>query len=307
MEKELNGVHGVTMKGSDMQKGAVSAFKELMEHKLASKPHIADSLVPTFPVACRRLTPGPGYLEALVEPNVDFLNSGIKRITATGIESNDGTHREYDEIICATGFDTTYRPRIPIIGRGGLNVQEAWKELPTHYMTMAIGPEFPNYFMINGPNSSLGSGSLLVMFEREVDYIVEAIAKMQREGIKAMSVKKEARDDFMEYTTEYFKKTVYSEKCRSWYKAGKEEGPIVALWPGSCLHAIKVLKHPRWEDFDYVQTTQKNRLAWLGSGWTEVEMEEDTPERNTAPYLDEIDVPPVPKGVAAFSATQVIG
>jgi hypothetical protein len=96
-------------------------------------------------------------------------------------------------------------------------------------MSMAIGPDFPNYFIVNGPNSSLGSGSLLVLFEREVDYIVEAIAKMQRENIKAMSVKQGAVDDFMEYVDVYFRKTVYSEKCRSWYKKGLETGYVPFL------------------------------------------------------------------------------
>lgn len=179
---------------------------------------------------------------------MDFVSNGIKRVTETGIEDNDGNHRGYDTIICATGFDTSYRPRIPIgtqpplsaglrapkltrypltrllVGRNGTNVQDAWSNIPTHYMSMAIGPDFPNYFIVNGPNSSLGSGSLLVLFEREVDYIVEAIAKMQRENLKTMSVKQGAVDDFMEYVATYFQKTVYSEKCRSWYKAGKEEG-----------------------------------------------------------------------------------
>jgi len=49
--------------------------------------------------------------------------------------------------------------------------------------------------MINGPDSVIGSGSLLIIFDREVDYIVEAVAKMQRQRIKAMSVKADARDD----------------------------------------------------------------------------------------------------------------
>ncbi|GAA6016737.1 hypothetical protein JCM11491_000226 [Sporobolomyces phaffii] len=296
MEKELNSVHGVTMKGSEMQLGAVEAFRQLMQTKLAKKPHIAEKLIPTFPVACRRLTPGPGYLEALVEDNVDFVSTGIKRITETGIETEDGNHREYDTIVTATGFDTSYRPRIPIVGRNGSNVQDLWADVPKHYLSMAIGPDHPNFFVVNGPNSSLGSGSLLVLFEREVDYIVECIAKMQRENYRTMSVKQEAVDDFMTYIETYFRKTVYSEKCRSWYKKGLEEGPVVALWPGSCLHAIKTLKHVRWEDFDYTSATpQKNRFAWLGTGWTREEMET---EGDTAFYLEGIDVPPVPTASA---------
>ncbi len=27
--------------------------------------------------------------------------------------------------------------------------------------------------------------------------------------------------------------TVYSEKCRSWYKMGAEDGRVVGLWPGT--------------------------------------------------------------------------
>lgn len=61
-----------------------------------------------------KLTPGPGYLEALVQDNVQFIANDIRRITPTGIETVDGSTLEFDTIVCATGFDTSYRPRIPI-------------------------------------------------------------------------------------------------------------------------------------------------------------------------------------------------
>ena len=66
-------------------------------------------------------------------------------------------------------------------------------------------------------------------------------------------------------------KTVYSEKCRSWYKMGKEEGRIVGLWPGSCLHAVRALEYPRWEDFKTEpldSSKTQNRFFWLGDGST---------------------------------------
>lgn len=100
--------------------------------------------------------------------------------------------------------------------------------------------------------------------------------------------------------------TVYTEKCRSWYKLNnQEQGPVVGLWPGSCLHALRALAHPRWEDFEYVylgpelesgegseveegtgeeeregkkeKEGSKNRLYWLGNGmtWCEEKMEGD--------------------------------
>lgn len=292
MERELNSVHAVTLQGSELQTGAMQMFRELMEKKLAKKPHIAKALIPSFAVGCRRLTPGPGYLEALCEDHVDFIPAPIERITATGIQCTDGTSREYNTIVCATGFDTSYRPRIPIIGRNGNNLQDLWDApAPPHYLSMLAGPGHPNFFIVNGPNSALGSGSLLVLFEREVDYIVSCIDKMLRENYRTMSAKQSAVNDWMEYVGAYFPNTVFGTKCRSWYKKGLEEGPVIALWPGSCLHAIETLRHPRWEDFDYTSAgPQKNRFSWVGNGWSPVE----AAGGDTAYYLDEIDYPPVP-------------
>ncbi|KAK4048940.1 hypothetical protein OIV83_004496 [Microbotryomycetes sp. JL201] len=294
LEAELNSVHEVTQKGSALQKMAVEAFKNIMLEKLAAKPEIAKAIIPNFAVACRRLTPGPGYLEALVEPNVGFITDHIAEVTENGIVTVDGTIREYDTIVCATGFDTSYEPRIDIVGRNGTRLSDLWSDVPQHYMSLAAGPDFPNWFIVNGPNSSLGSGSLLVLFERQVDYITEVIAKMQREQLAAISAKADAIKDYMEYIANYFERTVYSEKCRSWYKAGRELGPVIGLWPGSCLHAIKALKHPRWEDFDYQQRGQPNRFAWLGNGSAEEENGPPDSGLDRAFYLNEVDIPPVP-------------
>ncbi|GEM07200.1 flavin-binding monooxygenase [Rhodotorula toruloides] len=281
MEKELNAVHGVTLKGSELQTGAVAAFRELMEKKLETKPDIAKVFIPTFAVGCRRLTPGPGYLEALTSDNVDFVSTGIKRITETGIETNDGKLREYDTIVSATGFDTSFRPRVPIVGKNGSDVRDLWEDIPSSYLSMFVGPDHPNY---------ASSGSLLVVFEKEVDYIVKCLQKMVRENIVTMAAKQEAVNDWQEYVHTYFQKTVFSTKCRSWYKRGLEEGPVTALWPGSVLHGLGTLANPRWEDFHYTRSN-RNRLAWLGNGWSKTELEGG----DTAYYLDEIDYPPVPQ------------
>ena len=66
--------------------------------------------------------------------------------------------------------------------------------------------------------------------------------------------------------------SVYSANCRSWYKLGKQEGRIVGLWPGSNLHAVRALQHPRWEDYEYERVDpEENSLYWLGDGqsWDE--------------------------------------
>ncbi|EPS99506.1 hypothetical protein FOMPIDRAFT_40047 [Fomitopsis schrenkii] len=208
-------------------------------------------------VACERLTPGPGYLEALCADNVDFQPTHIKRVTPKGIELVDGTHTDLDILICATGYDYSFQLDFPIVGPDGATIQEQRKPHPTAYLAICTDG-FPNWFMAVGPNSGLGNGSLLVVIERQVE--VEAARKMQRERLE---VKREAMADFDEYLENNFPTTLFSEKCRSWYKMGNTEGRC------SCLHAARAIEHPRWEGFNYeLLDGINNRMHWLGDGQT---------------------------------------
>ncbi|KAI0372040.1 FAD/NAD-P-binding domain-containing protein [Pilatotrama ljubarskyi] len=268
LETTFNSAYSWTLKGSELQKQTQLQCRENMEKKLAKKPWIAEHLIPDFPVACRRLTPGPGYLEALCEDNVDFVPTPIKRVTERGIETEDGKFQELDVIICATGYDTSYQLPFKILGRGGVDLNEKWKPHPVTYLTIAVD-QFPNMFIALGPNAAVASGMLLPLIEQQIMYAVQATAKMQRERLKSMEVKAEAVRDFDEYLEAYFPRTVFTEKCRSWYKLGKEEGRVTGLWPGSTLQAVKAIEHPRWEDYNYeLADPVKNRFYWLGDGQT---------------------------------------
>ncbi|KAJ8508460.1 hypothetical protein ONZ45_g9267 [Pleurotus djamor] len=279
MESELNVAQEAVMVGTEMQVMGRKFFQETMIQRLSKKPWIANHIIPDFPVGCRRLTPGVGYLEALCEDNVDFVPSHIKRVTSTGIET-------------VNGFDTSYNVDYPFIGKNGVDIREKYTPHPRTYMSVAVDG-FPNWFQGFGPNSGVGAGSLLIILEKQVDYAVAATLKMQRERIKSMEVKKEAVDDFDEYLESWFPKTVFGQKCRSWYKVGKEEGRVVSLWPGSCLHAVDVLSQPRWEDYNFERLDKvvKNRFYYFGCGRTK---NEKIPGGDLATYLDHIDYPEVP-------------
>jgi cation diffusion facilitator CzcD-associated flavoprotein CzcO len=124
-------------------------FKQMMLERLgdsAKAQQIAQWMIPDFPVGCRRLTPGPGFLEALLRDNVDSHWNDIECITEKGIQKKDGTILELDAIFCATGFNTTFKPQFQLVGRNGVNLAEKWeREEPKAYFSVAV-PDFPNYF-----------------------------------------------------------------------------------------------------------------------------------------------------------------
>lgn len=116
-----------------------------MKSELGGDEKLIEALVPKFPVGCRRLTPGIGYLSSLRAHNVRVVTDGIARIVPRGIQLASGEVIEVDALICATGFNVSFCPRFPLIGREG-NLQDIWtKELPKAYMSCAV-PGFPNYF-----------------------------------------------------------------------------------------------------------------------------------------------------------------
>ena len=96
------------------------------------------------------------------------------------------------------GYDTTFQLPLKIVGRNGVELNERWKPHPVSYLSVAVDG-FPNLFMSFGPNSGVGSGSLLALMEFEVMYAVQATAKMQRERLKSIEVKAEALQDFDQY------------------------------------------------------------------------------------------------------------
>lgn len=91
------------------------------------------------------MTPGHGYLEALVADNVTVTRDPIRRFTSQSIETMTGVEYRVDAIICATGFDTSYRPSFPVIGSNGKNLRDEWQDEPRSYLSIAAAG-FPNYF-----------------------------------------------------------------------------------------------------------------------------------------------------------------
>jgi len=240
-----------------------------MAKRLAKRPELLDSIVPDFAPNCRRLTPGPGYLEALTEENVDFVSTPIKRFTSHGIETTDGKIREVDAVICCTGANIDFAPPFSIISRG-VDLKSAWKpngEFGFPYNYLGVGtPGFPNLLYVQGPNAVGPSGTVPQSVETQVTYLSKILRKISSQGIKSMVPSKEATDDFVEYCDAFFETTVFSDECSSWANGGRPGARVHGHWPGSASHLTHIRKEPRWEDWEYEYVTQRNRFGYFGNG-----------------------------------------
>lgn len=197
--------------------------------------------------------------------------------------TDNGVETDLDVLICATGFDTTFKPRFPVIGRDGKNLQEEWKDEPRSYLGLAASG-FPNYFMFLGPNCPIGNGPIIFSIELQGSYFAEFLNRWQKEDIRTYDPKVEAVDDFQEQKDLFVETTVWNTHCQSWYKNPKT-GKITALWPGSTLHYMETLAIPRYDDYN-ITYASKNRFAYMGNGLSQREMD---PNADAAFYIRDHD------------------
>ena len=96
---------------------------------IVSDPATAEHLKPWYRQLCKRPCFHDEYLQTFNRPNVELVTDTITRITPTGIVTADGAEREFDTIVCATGFQTTrYLSAIDVTGRDGVHIGEAWRD-----------------------------------------------------------------------------------------------------------------------------------------------------------------------------------
>jgi cation diffusion facilitator CzcD-associated flavoprotein CzcO len=83
-----------------------------MQARLTKKRDVVEAAA-RLPTACKRLTPGPGYLDALTADNVDVVATPMSYTDVAGIVTTDGKHRPVGAAIWATGFDMSFQACFP--------------------------------------------------------------------------------------------------------------------------------------------------------------------------------------------------
>ena len=247
-ESGLNSMFGVYLKNTQIQNEMKANMVSQMKDKLRNQ-FLEEKLIPQWGVGCRRLTPGIDYLETLSKDNVKVVYGEIEKITEKGCRCDDGNEYPVDILICATGFDTSFRPRFPVVGPNNTNLQDAWSKEPKSYLGLAA-PGFPNYLIFLGPNCPIGNGPVISAIECQADYMMTLIDRWQTENIQSFAPKMDAVEDFVAHTDQFMTQTIWQEDCRSWYKNNSASARVSALWPGSTLHYIEALGETRYEDWD---------------------------------------------------------
>ena len=210
-------------------------------------PVLREKLRPDYRAACKRLVYSPSYYDAVQRPGVGVDTGVIDRVEEGGIRMCDGTFHELDVIALATGFrtDRFVRP-IVVTGRDGKDLDDVWATRPTAYYAISI-PDFPNFFLLNGPTAPVGNFSLIDIAERQWAYIEQLLQPVREGEAREVSAMPEALAEYEERRIAAAKKTVFASGCTSWYLDA--EG-VPQTWPWSYDHFAESMHTPRMADFE---------------------------------------------------------
>lgn len=240
--------NAVVDKDSPQMKALEQMCQANLEGHVAD-PELRERLRPPYRAACKRLVISPNFYEAIQQPNAHLVTDAIERVEKGGVRTVDGTLHELDVLALATGFrvDRFMRP-IDVVGRGGVSLDEAWAKRPSAYLSISI-PEFPNLFMLNGPNGPVGNFSLIDVAELQFGYVMQLVEGIADGRWREVSAKREAMEEFEAARVERAQNTVWVTGCRSWYL---DDRGIPAVWPWSFDRFREEMSQPKLEHYDLV-------------------------------------------------------
>ena len=212
-------------------------------------PVLREKLRPNYRAACKRLIMSENFYEAIQRPNAHVETEAITRFETRGVRTRDGVFHDLDVVILATGFkvESFVRP-MKVTGRGGRDLDAVWKDGPFAYMAISV-PEFPNFFMLNGPNSPVGNFSLIEIAELQVGYILDLLKKMESEKGRELAPREKAMSDFDATRREAAKATIWNSGCSSWYL---DASGLPTAWPWTFDRFREEMSVPQWQDYELI-------------------------------------------------------
>jgi cation diffusion facilitator CzcD-associated flavoprotein CzcO len=198
-------------------------------NRAISDPELRRKVTPTDEVGCKRIMLTDDWYPTLTRPNVELVTDRVAAVTPSAIRTADGTERPADVLVLATGFKThEFVAPMQIAGEGGRTLDEAWAGAPRAYYGLTV-PGFPNLFVVYGPNTNGGTGSVIYSIEAALGHVVAALQALDRAGARRIEVRRDAADAFDAELRAALAHTVWHSGCTNWYV--DENGYDPNQWP----------------------------------------------------------------------------
>ena len=205
-----------------------------MAAQLKGNKELIEKMTPNFELGCKRVLLTNDYLPMFVSnTNVHLVTENIVAVDETGIQTVDGKHYQVDLIVFATGYHIEESIcGFEAVGKNGVVLRDYLDKYPAAFKGMSV-PNFPNFFLLLGPNSVLAQSSLIYIIECQANYIGDCLRKMHLGNFIAIDVKEEKTRDYRKLMDHWSANRNYTGSCQGWFK--NKDGINFIIWPKGLL------------------------------------------------------------------------
>jgi cation diffusion facilitator CzcD-associated flavoprotein CzcO len=198
-------------------------------NRAISDPRLRQKVTPRDELGCKRVMLTDDWYPALAQDNVELVTERIAELTSRGVRTEDGTERPVDVLVFATGFAShAFVAPMEVVGEGGRTLTRAWGEVARAYLGLTV-PGFPNLFLLYGPNTNGGSGSVIYTIEAGMQHVIAALAELERRQAARIEVRAQAAEAFDQELRRRLAGTVWHSGCTNWYV--DDHGNDPNQWP----------------------------------------------------------------------------
>ena len=198
-------------------------------NKAIKDPELRRKVTPADEMGCKRIMLTDAWYPTLTKPNVHVVTERIAEVAPGGIRTENGTERPADVLILATGFETHgFVTPMEVAGEGGRALSEEWSGVARAYLGVSV-PGFPNLFLLYGPNTNGGTGSVIYVIEAAMNHVIAALDELARADARRIEVSRRAAEDFDRELRAALAGTVWHSGCTNWYV--DENGNDPNQWP----------------------------------------------------------------------------
>ncbi|OCH79524.1 NAD(P)/FAD-dependent oxidoreductase [Gordonia sp. UCD-TK1] len=207
-------------------------YLRYLRSELGDRDDLIDLSTPDYPPFGKRMLLDNGWFRMLRRPNVELVPHGVERVTSDGLVDGTGTAHDFDIIVFATGFHSDrYLYPMDIVGRSGQNTVDAWGDHDAYAYLGITAPDFPNLFILTGPNTALGhGGSFISILEYQVRYVCDALRAMIENRLGVLEVRRDVTEEYNDAVDRAHAQMVWTHPAMTnWYR--NPDGRVVAVLP----------------------------------------------------------------------------
>lgn len=207
-------------------------MERFIKAELGENSPLLAKVLPSYPPYGKRILIDNRWYGMLKRPNVELITDQIRRIVPEGIETDDGVIHPVDAILCATGFQASKMlAPMQVTGRRGVELHQLWKHDDATAYQGTMVPDFPNFFLLLGPNTALAhGGNAIFIVECQMRLIMNALNALLEEGHRSIEVRRSAHDAYVAEVDRLHRGMVWSHPgVKSWYR--NPAGRVFAVLP----------------------------------------------------------------------------